>query len=683
MTPHALLPSRLALALGLALAMPAAAQVSIAGYVFDANAGPDATTPLPGSQPGFAAPSSACAAVSLLPGLTLEQSVDAVLLDTDLDEWLFNVSILQLDFTDNVVVNGPGADLVVFEIGGAESFALAVFNDAICEYSSAITYSVAPTGFTTNPCGTLSNAVNVRAIDLSDFGVLPASTVRRLRLDGLGQPTGNVGADIALVMALHSAPPTPAAPPCLLGFQQGLDGYAGAVDTAIAADFPGTNYASSAKQWVDGTPEHNLLLRFDGLVGGAAGQLPPGASVAKATLTLSSGTVSSDGSAGTHTLHRLLQPWNVATLTFASGFGGNGIDANGVEASVEPLDSVGPTGTGVTQELDVTAAVQAWADGAPNHGFALITASTDALGLQLAEAALPTLRPALSVQLQGSLVFAEAVAAFDPTVSGGQPIACLLDPQTAIGPPDWLPATTGDCCESGTTCATLGVGGSIVLEFTSISISGGGSPEPDLWIYERGPDVEDTFVELSDDGFTWVQAGKVFGAVSAVDLDGLGFGPLSLFRYVRLTDDPAEGQLSGCSVGADIDTVAALAPNPWVNLGSSLAGLAGPPKLAASGKLAAGSAIQLAVSGGKPFGAGNLVLGTSTLAAPFKGGTMVPNPMLLVPGLPLGPAGAITLPALWPAGLPAGLSILVQVWIADDGGPKGFAATNALLGLTQ
>lgn len=676
--------ARLALALGLALAGRAAAQIPLAGYVFDDLAAPDAVTLLPGANPGFGGDAAACGTVTAYPGLDLQQSVDLVLEDDGTDEWIFGKALLQLDFTDNAVVNGPGADLVVFEVGGAEAFELRVFVDAICEYSQPLSFTPVATGFGVSVCS--AQAINAAAIDLDAFAIPAGASVRRLRIDSKGTaPGSSAGADLLQVMALNSVPPVLSDPPCELSFQQGLDAgagaYAGTADTVIASDVPGTNFGATALEYVDGSPVRQLLLRFDGLVGAGAGQVPPGALVRRATLWLSTGP-SPANSNGTHPVHRLLQGFDAASATWATAYGGNGVQADGVEAVAAPVGSVPPMTASVTQAVDVTAAVQAWADGAPNHGLAVLPGNDDGLGLQLAEAALASVRPALTVTLDTGLGYATEVAAFDPSVSGGEPSACYLTPEKALGAPDYVDGPFLGCCVATHWSATLGVGGSISLRFTTVSVAGNGSPEPDLWIYEVGDDVEDTFVELSKDGVNWVSVGKVFGATSALDIDAFGYGPLDLFAYVRLTDDPAEGEVVGCSVGADIDAVAALAPNPWVDLGFALAGTNGPPVLAATGPLSAGSPLQFLLSNAPPNAAANLVLGLSTLYAPFKGGVMVPDLDLLVPGLPTGPSGSLLLPAAWPAGLPAGLAIHLQAWIPDAGGPKGFAASNAIKSIT-
>ena len=78
-------------------------------------------------------------------------------------------------------------------------------------------------------------------------------------------------------------------------------------------------------------------------------------------------------------------------------------------------------------------------------------------------------------------------------------------------------------------------------------------------MFEVGPNVEDTFVDISVDGMNWNAVGKVFGSTAGIDIDAFGFGVVNQFGYVRLTDDPAEGGGgSGGTVGADIDAVGAI-----------------------------------------------------------------------------------------------------------------------------
>lgn len=154
--------------------------------------------------------------------------------------------------------------------------------------------------------------------------------------------------------------------------------------------------------------------------------------------------------------------------------------------------------------------------------------------------------------------YADAVVAFAPAAG---PSAPHLEPTNALGAPNY---NNVNSCPSALACTfvSLGSGGSITLEFVDNYLTGSDNTDPDLWIYEVGPDVEDTFVEISPDNVTWFPVGKVFGSTSSVDIDAFGHGSSTSFRFVRLTDDPNEGGTSGATAGADIDAVEALTSVP-------------------------------------------------------------------------------------------------------------------------
>jgi len=153
--------------------------------------------------------------------------------------------------------------------------------------------------------------------------------------------------------------------------------------------------------------------------------------------------------------------------------------------------------------------------------------------------------------------FADKVISYDPAFSGGNiPSMPFRDPLRGLDAPDFTSALS----DQG--FVALGSGGQIVLEFTDNFLTGSDSDALDLHIFEIGPDVEDTFVAISKDGVGWTEIGKVFGATSSIDIDAFGFGSSDFFRFVRLTDDPSEGQTIGNTVGADIDAVGAITTVP-------------------------------------------------------------------------------------------------------------------------
>jgi len=148
----------------------------------------------------------------------------------------------------------------------------------------------------------------------------------------------------------------------------------------------------------------------------------------------------------------------------------------------------------------------------------------------------------------GDVSFADRVVSTDtgelaPTNAGN------LIAERALGAPDRL-------------ARSLGRGGNIVVEFTNNALTGSGNSDDDLFIFEIGGQVEDTFVEISRNGIDWLDVGKVFGSTSRIDIDPVlqaeNLSPLTNFFFVRLTDDPNEGGRSGQFVGADIDAVGAI-----------------------------------------------------------------------------------------------------------------------------
>lgn len=124
-------------------------------------------------------------------------------------------------------------------------------------------------------------------------------------------------------------------------------------------------------------------------------------------------------------------------------------------------------------------------------------------------------------------------------------------------------------------------------------------------------------------------------------------------------------------------------PGGWTDLGGALAGTLGEPVLVGTGTLCGDDPLSLVLTNALPNTSTSLVLGLSLLGAPFKGGTLVPTPDLVIAGLPTGPAGTLPIVTTLPQNLPPGFTFIVQHWITDPGAAKGFAASNALQAETR
>lgn len=116
---------------------------------------------------------------------------------------------------------------------------------------------------------------------------------------------------------------------------------------------------------------------------------------------------------------------------------------------------------------------------------------------------------------------------------------------------------------------------------------------------------------------------------------------------------------------------------PWTNLGNAKAGVAGEPLLYGNGTLAAGSAAQLVLEEAAPSSQVALFVGLVEGAAPFKGGVLVPVPILLQLDLSTAAWGGFTVPFAVPSGL-SGVPVYFQSAIADGAASQGVALSNAM-----
>jgi hypothetical protein len=120
-----------------------------------------------------------------------------------------DVAVLEILFTDNMLLNGPGIDLVIFEKSGAlgagtpdptERFEVTVFNGS--EFPPLVSFDPVDTGIPWTEGGLNLFVVE---IDVSDFGVPAGATTQRVRI-GLVDNLVHRSADPTALGALNSVP---------------------------------------------------------------------------------------------------------------------------------------------------------------------------------------------------------------------------------------------------------------------------------------------------------------------------------------------------------------------------------------------------------------------------------------------------------------------------------------------
>ncbi len=236
-----------------------------------------------------------------------------------------------------------------------------------------------------------------------------------------------------------------------------------------------------------GGNEAEALIRFDNLIGDALGQVPEGSIINEAILsfTLASGT------SGTISVHEMLQTWEEGTVTWNT-FGDDGITTDDVEAAAAAVDAV--TNPGDPSEFDVTASVQAWADGADNFGWALLTDSGDGWDFPTSEFSVIELRPQLIISLVQPLDIAIIESDDSTEVSeGGNTDTFTVSLQdldgTPVVPTDVVTVTLTPDSE-----LDLGAGAGVAIDLTFDPGAGGGLDDQEVTvtavddlIFELGP----------------------------------------------------------------------------------------------------------------------------------------------------------------------------------------------------
>jgi hypothetical protein len=190
-------------------------------------------------------------------------------------------------------------------------------------------------------------------------------------------------------------------------FQQDVNNYTNVQDTRIRANAPDEDGSLLANVFVDwdvaGTSSQNedqVLVRFDNIIGGAAGQIPANATIHAAMLDVASMANNAQGAGGQ--FFSMLSDWN-ATNTWNVFV--NGIQTDGSEAATTATAAAGfaaltPRAQAGFHSFELTPDVQAWASGTrPNYGWAILPWPNggDGWGLGLSENVNTNERPRLRV----------------------------------------------------------------------------------------------------------------------------------------------------------------------------------------------------------------------------------------------------------------------------------------------
>ncbi|MCD0458207.1 choice-of-anchor I family protein [Roseiconus lacunae] len=331
-------------------------------------------------------------------------------------------------------------------------------------------------------------------------------------------------------------------------FRDGVDSYTGTQDTLISAGSPDTDQSALEGIFIDANDGQGRgLIRFDDIIGEAAGQIPAGARVITARLRTASIENNAQGDGAR--FFPMLSSWE-ATDTYNSLVDGVSID--GVEVATEYTAAAGnpnrdPNVQAGFHDWDVTADVQAWVSGQrDNFGwlFEPWESGTDGWGFQTSDSAELLYRPQLEV------VYAivdeaeiEVTGSNDQDIQNGDTFVSPLD-GTDFGSADVATETvTKTFTVENTGAASLSITGASITDDEAAAFSfgvtptftiiPGGSASFDVTFDATKQGLHDATIELINDdldegvfSFAIRGNGTDFQALSATPDGSTSFAPI-------------------------------------------------------------------------------------------------------------------------------------------------------------
>jgi hypothetical protein len=183
-------------------------------------------------------------------------------------------------------------------------------------------------------------------------------------------------------------------------FRQGVNGYASTTDTCIKSANPDGAYGLSTDTVLvaDDSSLSQGLIRFDNLFGPAAGQVPLGADILSAKLSIVTGPLSNDDTLNQISLHQLNEPFNDASTWNSLGAG----VSVGAEAVATPEFTLLPNTQAEYAIFDVSDSIASFAAAAAlgqnlNNGWLINPSGTDAWRFRSSEFEAIDDRPILSI----------------------------------------------------------------------------------------------------------------------------------------------------------------------------------------------------------------------------------------------------------------------------------------------
>ncbi len=331
------------------------------------------------------------------------------------------------------------------------------------------------------------------------------------------------------------------APTTTVTLQDGVNGYAGTIDTTIKGDQPTSTSGSSATTVeADGDPDRGSLVHWE-LPSSLTGSIVQSASL---TLSVTSSTT------GTYEPYELWRSWTEGDATWnqsAAGtpWGAAGAQQIDVDRAAAVLASVTSPTTGfvtINLNLDGIALVQKWINTpSTNHGVTIqnyVNTTSDNVRFESSEATTATNRPKLTITY--------TTGASEVTVQGNE--IGIVDGDTTPGAADGT--DFGSALQSGTPVSksfTVRNDGTATLTLSGLVVPAGFTViEPLTTIL--APGVSDTFTVRLDTATTGTKSGQISFTTNDSDENPFNFS-LTGTVIVPTPEVTVEGNLTGIADG--------------------------------------------------------------------------------------------------------------------------------------
>jgi hypothetical protein len=175
-----------------------------------------------------------------------------------------------------------------------------------------------------------------------------------------------------------------------VSFQNGANGYTGTFDRRISSGNEIGNGADVAAYFLDGfnavamdSNDTQGLIRFSNIIGNGAGQIPSGATILDAKLTVTTSLAGNAQTSGPYGVAGLLRAIDANTDYFANFMSTSDHTSRGAwwqdGSATRPTGGYGFQLPGAPDSANVTPIVQSWASGSPAHGFVLQAGLSDSV----------------------------------------------------------------------------------------------------------------------------------------------------------------------------------------------------------------------------------------------------------------------------------------------------------------